>query len=114
MDTAAGYKEYCSQAGLNVIVEESYPAATLTDASTIVTKLKQAGVDLVMAVSLTEDAKLIINTMKAMNYAPVLFGGGEGFIWPPLEAELGDSVNGIISAAVWNLDQTNNLKADPE
>jgi hypothetical protein len=60
------------------------------------------------------DAKLIINTMKAMNYAPVLFGGGEGFIWPPLEAELGDSVNGIISAAVWNLDQTNNLKADPE
>jgi branched-chain amino acid transport system substrate-binding protein len=112
MDTAAGYKDYCNEAGLQVAVEESYPAKAFTDASPIVTKMKQAGVDLVMAVSLAEDAKLLINTMKSLQYTPLLFGGGEGFIWPTLYEEMGDDVNGIISSAVWNWDQKNNYKIE--
>lgn len=111
-DTAAGYKTHCENAGLPVVVEESYPALKLTDASPIVTKLKNADVQVVMAACLTGDAKLLVNTMKSMQYQPMLFGGGSGFIWPPLYDELGENVNGIISSSCWNWDQTNNYKIE--
>jgi branched-chain amino acid transport system substrate-binding protein len=106
-DTAAGYAADCKTAGLNVVANETYPAGAFTDASPIVTKLKSLNVDLVMSVSYAQDAKLIINTMKSMEYAPLLMGGGSGFIWPSLLEEMGEDVNGIISASCWNFDSTN-------
>jgi len=106
-DTAAEYEAQCIEAGLDIKVNETYPAGAFTDASPIVTKLKNAEVDLVLSVSMAPDAKLIINTMTSMNYAPLIVGGGSGYIWPTLYEEMGSDVNGIISAAAWNYDSTN-------
>lgn len=111
-DTGSEYQSILNEAGFNVAINENWPAGQLTDASSLVTKLIQAKVDLVMSVAYPSDTKLILNTMASMSYKPLIIGGGSGFIWPTLEEEMGDDVNGIISASAWNWDSTCNYKID--
>lgn len=103
-DCAEGYADACEEAGLKIVVSETYPVGALTDASPIISKLKNNKVDLVFCVSAPVEAKLITSTMKTMEYAPLLVGGGTGFIWPTILAELGEEVNGTIAASAWNYD----------
>lgn len=111
-DTAGEYGDFCKELGFNVKVNESWAPYTLTDASALVTKLKQNEVDLVLSVAFPADTKLIINTMDMMEYSPYIVGGGAGFIWPTLYDEMGSDVNGIMSAAGWNWDSTCNYKVE--
>lgn len=111
-DTAGDYGKYCEELGFNVKVNESWAPYTLTDASALVTKLKQNNVDLVLSVAFPADTKLIMNTMDTMDYNPYIVGGGAGFIWPTLYDEMGSDVNGIISAAAWNWDSTCNSEIE--
>ncbi|MGI6161436.1 MAG: ABC transporter substrate-binding protein [Christensenellales bacterium] len=100
-DTAAGNKKNCEEAGLNVVVEETYPVSGFSDASPIVTKLKNAGVDILLPASYVNDTKLILNTMEAMDYKPLIVAGGSAFVWPAFSKDLGESAEGILSAANW-------------
>ena len=104
--TAQGSLKIAEDAGLEVVMNESFPP-NFTDASSLVTALKNSGAEIVMPVAYSQDAKLIVNTMEAMNYEPIMIGGGAGFLWPVLGAELGDKVNGMISVASWNWDSKN-------
>lgn len=106
VSTAKGVRDIAKNAGLDVVVDQSYPAG-FTDASALVTSLKSSGAKAVFPVSYTNDAKLIISTMKSMNYSPLILGGGAGFLWPAFAKALGSDVNGFISVGSWNWDSKN-------
>lgn len=106
-DVATSSEELCKAAGIPVVVSESYPM-TITDATPLVTKLMNADVNVLFPASQALDCKLIIQTMKAMNYSPFIVGSGSGFIYPTLLEDLGDDANGVFSAGAWNWDSANN------
>lgn len=110
--TSKGFRDVAKTAGLDIVVDQSYPAG-FTDASPLVTSLKNAGAQAIFPVSYTNDAKLIISTMKSMNYNPIIIGGGAGFLWPAFAKALGDDVNGFISVASWNWD-SKNISSNPD
>lgn len=110
--TSKGSMDIAKNAGLNVVLYQSYPAG-FTDASSLVTAIKNAKADVLFPVSYTNDAKLIINTMKQFNISPLVIGGGAGFLWPTIGKEMGDAVNGLISVGSWNWD-SKNISSVPE
>ena len=112
VSTAEGTKATAEAAGLEVVVNQSYPQG-FTDASSLVTTVKQSGAQAIFPVAYTTDAKLIINTMKSMDYNPLVIGGGAGFLWPAMGEELGDNINGLLSVASWNWD-SKNISGNPD
>lgn len=96
ISSAEGGRDYFEAAGFTISVYESYSAG-LTDASAIVSKLKNAGCEVVYVMSQPADLKLIINTMDTMQYDPLLMGGGGAFLFYSFYEELGEATEGIIS-----------------
>ena len=97
-DTANSNRALVENYGLNLVYDENYEAGALTDATALVTKMKNAGVDILFPGCYANDAKLIMTACAAMDYMPIIFADGSAFTWPSLLNDLGDMVNGIISA----------------
>lgn len=110
--TASGSLDIAEGAGLEVVMNEPFPP-NMSDASSLVTSLKNSGADAIMPVAYSQDAKLIVNTMETMQYNPIIIGGGAGFLWPVLGDELGEKATGMISVASWNWD-SKNISDNPE
>ena len=89
--------------GLEIAYDESFTANS-SDLTNIVIGMKKAGCEVIFPSCYTQDAKLLFNTMKSMNYDPLIIGGGSGFLYPAFGEELGDLVNGIVSASSHNYD----------
>lgn len=100
-DNAKANRTVLAAAGMTIAVDENYAANALTDASPIVTKLKNAKVDVIFPSSYANDTKLIMTAMNAMQYKPIIIAGGSAFTWPSLLKDLGSDVNGICSADGW-------------
>lgn len=109
--TALGIKKLCKEYGFTVVIEESYPA-NFTDAAPMVTKIKEAGAEIIFPVSYTNDAALIMSSMKTLKYKPIVIAVGAGFIWPEFAKALGDLVEGVFSVGSWSWD-TINITRDP-
>jgi branched-chain amino acid transport system substrate-binding protein len=58
-----------------------------------------AGCEVIFPTAYTQDAKLLYNTMKQYNYAPIVIGAGAGFLYPAFAQDLGDLVDGLLSTA---------------
>lgn len=110
--TAEGSVNIAEAAGLEVVLYEPF-TPNFSDASSLVTAMKESGAEIIMPVAYSQDAKLIVNTMKSMNYDPVVVGGGAGFLWPQIGTELGEASTGLTSVASWNWDSAN-ISNDPE
>lgn len=110
--TAEGSVKLAESAGLEVVLYEPF-TPNFSDASSLVTAMKESGAEIIMPVAYSQDAKLIVNTMKSMNYHAVIVGGGAGFLWPQLGLELGESSDGLTSVASWNWDSAN-ISNNPE
>lgn len=106
-NNAKGVRATIEGSGLELVVDEAYPP-DITDASALVTKIIQSGVEAVFATSQYQDAKLIFSTMKSMNFHPVVVGGGQGMITSQMIDALGDSVIGMCSTAEFNWEQKQN------
>ena len=100
---ASGNKTLVEAAGLDLVYEESYPLG-LTDASSLVANLKNSGAEAVFINSFPAELKLIMNSMKSLNYSPAVIGGGGGFLFPEFATSMGDEVIGITSASMLNWD----------
>ncbi|MDL2324711.1 ABC transporter substrate-binding protein [Ruminococcaceae bacterium OttesenSCG-928-A16] len=100
-DVAKGNRENCEKAGLTVAIEETYPSTGLSDASPIVTKLKNAGVDVLLTASYVPDTKLLVSTMTSMQYKPIIIGSGGGLGWPSLVNDMGSDTDGICCINAW-------------
>lgn len=100
-DVAKGNRENCEKAGLNVVLEETYPSSGLSDASPIVTKLKNAEIDVLLAASYVPDTKLLVSTMTSMQFKPIIIGSGGGLGWPSLVNDMGADTDGICCINAW-------------
>jgi len=96
---------------LKCVFYQPYPP-TVSDMSSIVTALKAADAQILFLVPSTQDAKLFAQTMKAMNYRPVVLGGS-GTSTPVFGDEMGDDVRGILIMAQAAFCQGNAM-ANPE
>ena len=97
-----GFEENIAGAeGFEIVYSESFPAG-FTDASSIVTSLKASGAEVVFITAYTQEAKLLVSTMEALDYHPLIIGGGGGFAWPSLGEDMGEDVNGIITVGTSN------------
>jgi branched-chain amino acid transport system substrate-binding protein len=100
-DQGRGTTNHFTQNGFNVVFNQSYNVPTFTDATPLVTALMNARVDVLMPSSYPSDLSLIFTAMGALNYKPLVVGGGAGMTWPSLGKDLGDAVNGITSVDGW-------------
>ncbi len=100
---AKGLRDAAGKAGVQIVVDESYPL-NLTDAAPLVNKLRTSGADLVFPVSYFNDAILIIRTMKQQNLDIPTVGGAAGYIIPDFKKGLGEFVEGVYSIAPANYD----------
>lgn len=89
--------------GLEIVYQEAF-TANGSDLSNIVVGLMQSGAEVVFPTCYTQDAKLLFNTMKTMNYSPLIIGGGGGFLYPAFADELGELVDGVVSVTGHNYD----------
>lgn len=94
-------KTMVEEAGFTVNVFESY-TPNMSDASALVTKLKNAGSEIVFVMSQPADLKLILNTMETVKYDPLVIGGGGAFLFNSLYEELGEKTQGIITVGATN------------
>jgi len=94
------------EAGLEIVFNESFPAG-IADSSSLIANLKKSGAQVVIPSCYTQDAKTLFNSMKSMNYNPVIIGGGSGFLYPAFANELQDAVEGITSSASGSWDTKN-------
>lgn len=100
---ASGNKTLVEAAGFDVVYEASYPIG-LTDASSLVANLKNSGAEAVFISSFPAELKLIMNSMRSVNYSPAVIGGGGGFLFPEFAVSMGDDVVGITSVSILNWD----------
>ena len=100
-DQGNNQKTLFTQGGYNVVFIQSYNVPTFTDATPLVTALRNAGVDVLMPASYPSDLSLIFTAMGALNYKPLIVGGGAAMTWPSLFADLGKATDGITSADGW-------------
>lgn len=109
-DQAKNTRTQVEARGLNLVIDESYEINSFTDASPLVTKFRNAEVDVILPSSYPNDIKLIFTSMKSLNYSPLIVGGGAAMTWPSLYKDLGDDVNGITSVDSWCWDQKGALE----
>ena len=106
VSTARVNRERVEAAGYEWVYEESFPIGALTDASSLVVGMRQSGVQVLFITARDADIKVIVNAMQTLNFMPMIFGGGAGFLIAPFAEVLGDDVDGIISvsSANWDLE----------
>ncbi len=106
VSTADGTRDKLKNLGYEIVYDESFPSG-LTDASSLVTKLKASGAQVLFCTAYLQEAKLIISTMKSMDCDALIIGGGSGFLQSEMADELGDKVNGLVSVSHWSYDVKN-------
>ena len=47
---------------------------------------------------------MLLTGLRSADSHVLVIGAGGGFIWPPIGKALGENVDGLISAAMWNFD----------
>lgn len=103
--TAKAWKELFSAAGYKIVAEVSYHAATVTSLDSEVDRLKAANPDILLIASYTNDAILLVRTMKAKNFAPkVALAQDAGFIDPAYVQQIGKDGCYFFSREVFNWD----------
>lgn len=76
---AAADEAYCKQAGLQVVMKEGYSAAA-PDLSTLVTKLKRSGADVISHAGYNPDITLLLRQARENGLRfKMLFGNGAGY-----------------------------------
>ena len=99
-------------AGAEIVYDESFPPG-LSDASSIITKIKSSGADVVFVNAQTADLRQLLSTMKAMNYSPIIFGSAGGILLHQFAEDMGDECLGITATAATSYDTKHN-DSDPE
>lgn len=89
-----GASDRAKSVGLDVVAEETYDP-TITDLSTLILKLKGAGVEVLVGSQLAADAILLNKQMRQLDFNPVVISA-LGYDNPDAVKALGDCINGIL------------------
>lgn len=106
VSTAESTKKLVGDNGFEIVYDEAFPT-TISDASSLVANAKNSGAGVLFLTSEAESSKLIIDSMNAINYHPVIIGSASGFTLPTFAEELGDYCVGMSSAAIFSYDCAN-------
>ncbi len=102
---AEAWEKYFTEAGFKLVKKVSYHAATVTSLDAEVKALKAANPDILLVASYVQDAILLVQTMKAHNFAPkVVLAQNAGFITPSYIEQVGKDGWYIFSREVFNWD----------
>lgn len=98
--SVAGHQRtFAEERGLNVVMEEHYPASSV-DMSSIVLALQSAQADVVLQTSYQDDSVLFLRQSNERNYRPkAIIGGGGGYSMKPTAEAVGfDVIEGVYDA----------------
>lgn len=98
--SVAGFQEiFGEEAGLNIVINEGYPA-TSVDMSSIVLRLRDREVDVVLQTSYQDDSILFLQQANERGYEPsAIIGGGGGYSMMPTAEAVGfDVIEGVLNA----------------
>lgn len=101
--TAKGLRDTVKETGLELAMYEPYPLG-LPDASPLVTKIKGVKPDVIFPVSYIEEATLLLKESERQKVAPLIVGGGAGYLLPDFYEAAGWRVATVMSVGSWNWD----------
>ncbi|MBA2278709.1 MAG: amino acid ABC transporter substrate-binding protein [Chloroflexia bacterium] len=98
--TAQGAIAHCGEAGIEVVVEEQYPAEA-TDVSSALTRVRDAAPDMLIGGSYLPDSVLITRQAKELGVNPKLFAFSVGAAQPDFLETLGPDANFVLGPSMW-------------
>jgi branched-chain amino acid transport system substrate-binding protein len=98
--TASGAAAHCEAAGIEVVVNEKYPAKA-TDVSSVLTRVREANPDMLIGGSYLPDAVLITRQSKELGVNAKLFAFSVGAAQPDFVESLGDDANYVLGPSMW-------------
>src|SRR5690606_17583372 len=72
VDGEGGVVNYAKERGIEIVVDEEYDQAA-TDLSTLIQRVKSSGADMLIGLSLPNDAALIARTVAEVGYVPDIY-----------------------------------------
>ena len=98
--TAAGATAHCEASGIEVLVNEKYPAQA-TDVSSVLTRVREANPDILIGGSYLPDSILITRQAKELGINAKLFAFSVGAAQPDFGEGLGADANFILGPSMW-------------
>lgn len=98
--TARGAEAHCQEAGIEVVVNEKYPAKA-TDVSSVLTRVRDADPDLLIGGSYLPDAVLITRQAKELGVNPRLYAFSVGAAQPDFVETLGNDADYVLGPSMW-------------
>ncbi|HEX5991580.1 MAG TPA: amino acid ABC transporter substrate-binding protein [Thermomicrobiales bacterium] len=98
--TANGAAAHCETAGIEVVVNEVYPAEA-TDVSSVLTRVRDATPDMLIGGSYLPDSVLITRQSKELGVNPKLFAFSVGAAQPDFVESLGAHADYVLGPSMW-------------
>ncbi len=98
--TANGAAAHCEAAGIEVVVNETYPAEA-TDVSSVLTRVRDADPDMLIGGSYLPDSVLITRQAKELGVNPRLFAFSVGAAQPDFVESLGADADFVLGPSMW-------------
>lgn len=94
--TAVGQKKYLQEAGMEMVIEVSYPS-NAADLTTEVSKVKAANPDAILTVTYLNDSILIVQAKEKLGMKQPFVDAAGGTVDPEFIKRLGKSAEGILT-----------------
>jgi branched-chain amino acid transport system substrate-binding protein len=98
--TANGAAAHCEAAGIEVVVNEKYPAEA-TDVSSVLTRVRDANPDMLIGGSYLPDSVLITRQAKELGVNAKLFAFSVGAAQPDFVESLGADADYVLGPSMW-------------
>ena len=98
-----GLRRAAKDANIEVVMDEPYPLG-ITDATSLIDKLRASGAQAVFPVSYLNDSLFIVRTMRQQRITIPVIGGAAGYIIPDFEKGLGEFAENVLSISPTNYD----------
>ena len=100
LSTGQGAVAHCAEAGIEVVLEEAYPQRA-TDVSSVLTRIRDAGPDILIGGSYLPDSVLIMRQAKELGVNAQLFAFSVGAAQPEFIETLADDANYVLGPSMW-------------
>lgn len=98
--TGKGAVAHCEEAGIEVVLEESYPQKA-TDVSSVLTRIRDLNPDMLIGGSYLPDSVLIVRQAKELDLNPKLYAFSVGAAQPDFVETLGADANWVLGPSMW-------------
>jgi branched-chain amino acid transport system substrate-binding protein len=111
MSTGKGAVAHCKDAGIDVVLEESYPQKA-TDVSSVLTRIRDLNPDMLIGGSYLPDSVLIVRQAKELDLNPKLYAFSVGAAQPDFVETLGADANWVLGPSMWEAEIQTEGNAD--